>query len=53
MLGAPLFGYLAIGFFIGLNRLSRGTQGTLGPVVTLLGWVLLWPLILIFELLDR
>lgn len=39
--------YMAIGFVIGLGRVSRGIQGSVGPAGTLLAWSVIWPLFLL------
>jgi hypothetical protein len=41
--------YLAIGAVIGMNRIARGIQGSVGPIVTFLAWTALWPAILLYE----
>ncbi len=33
--------YAAIGFFIGMNRINSGVVGEVGPLGTLIGWMIL------------
>lgn len=37
--------YLLIGFFIAVGRISNGTMGTRGPLLTLIAVTMLWPFI--------
>ena len=47
MLILIIIAYLAIGAFFGVNRLSKGIHGSVGPFLTFVAWMLLWPLQLI------
>ena len=45
-----LIGYFTIGFFIAMyNMTRRGLIGGAGPLATILGQMLLWPLFLYWE----
>ena len=38
--------YLAIGLFIGLSNVSKGREGAAGPIATIIGHMILWPIFL-------
>lgn len=44
-----LIGYLLFGLFIGINHLSSGKVGAKGPLVTIIAFVFLWPLLIIVK----
>lgn len=44
-----IIGYFVIGLFIGINHLSSGKVGEIGPMGTLIAHVLLWPLLLLIR----
>jgi len=39
-------GYCVIGFIVGIKHLSGGKVGAIGPLVTLMAAILLWPIFL-------
>ena len=42
-----LIGYFTIGYLLGMDHMkSRGLVGGAGPLATLLGFMLLWPILL-------
>ena len=41
-----LIGYFVLGFVIGINHLSSGKVGAKGPLLTIVTFVFLWPLLI-------
>ena len=41
--------YLVIGLFAGLSNISKGIQGSGGPVATIIGHMILWPFFIIYK----
>lgn len=39
--------YASVGFFIGMNKINSGFVGAVGPLGTLIAWMILWPLMLL------
>ncbi len=47
MLMFIVIAYLVIGLFIGLSNISKGIEGSGGPIATIVGHMILWPLLIL------